>query len=52
MWGVYEIVSALVGGTTESTVIRECRRCGTEVTASVDRCPACGATAISEYRIE
>ncbi len=47
-----ELVKALLFGTAEPTVIRECRRCGTSVSASVTHCPKCGADAIVQYRTE
>ncbi|QSG01534.1 hypothetical protein [Natranaeroarchaeum sulfidigenes] len=36
---------------TEASVHRECRRCGTTVTATERACPACGSGEISELSL-
>ena len=33
------------------TAIYECRHCGTRVTATAERCPACDRAEIAEYRL-
>ncbi|SDD69168.1 hypothetical protein SAMN05192552_10409 [Natrinema hispanicum] len=47
-----ELFKSLLFRTSESTVVRECRRCGTEVSASDTCCPQCEADTISEYKIK
>lgn len=47
-----ELISALLFGTSESTVVRECRRCGTGVSATATSCPQCGVDDIIEYTLE
>ena len=34
------------------TVVRECRHCGTNVSAGTARCPTCGSDEIVTYSIE
>ena len=34
-----------------STVVYECRRCGTSLDGEVERCPHCGLTSVARYEI-
>ena len=47
-----ELVKSLLFRTSEPTVVRECRRCGTQLPASATRCPQCKTDTISEYKIK
>ena len=34
-----------------STVVRECRQCGTTLDGGIERCPYCGPTSVARYEI-
>lgn len=47
-----ELAKSLLFDSGDSTVVRECRRCGTSVSSTVQSCPQCDSEDIVEYLIQ
>lgn len=43
--------TVVASGHDESTVIRECKRCGTTLEVENETCPYCGPTEVVRYEI-
>lgn len=46
------LLERVLVGSDGSTVVEECRRCGTTLESGGPRCPACGRDDIARYHIE
>ena len=47
-----DLAKSLLFDSGGSTVVRECRRCGTTVSSTVQTCPQCTSDDIVEYLIQ